>query len=250
VPGRPDLVVEIVFPSSQRYDRVTKLRWYAQLGVPEYWLVDAAARTLERLVLREGTYVIARFARRGRDVAPGQLRRPGDPALETVGVKAAPGAPPQTRFAVQQTKRSKISKLARPRTARGGPARRPHPRPTRAARHPPCAAGLLACARRAWRRHRRSSCRRARTASGEFQSPNRSRAISSGLRYSTSSLQRSSRSFAVTVVLPPPLGTGDDQEDRLHATHLASDLAIWPSSALRASSRAAAICSRSFAKAR
>jgi Uma2 family endonuclease len=42
----------------RRYDRVTKLRWYAQLGVPEYWLVDPEARTLERLVLREGKYSI------------------------------------------------------------------------------------------------------------------------------------------------------------------------------------------------
>jgi Uma2 family endonuclease len=57
--GRADLVVEIVSPSSQRYDRVTKLRWYAQLAVPEYWLVDPHARTVERLVLRDGSYVIA-----------------------------------------------------------------------------------------------------------------------------------------------------------------------------------------------
>jgi Uma2 family endonuclease len=59
VEGRPDLVVEVVSPSSRRYDRVTKLRWYAQLGVPEYWIVDGSARTLERLVLREGAYTIA-----------------------------------------------------------------------------------------------------------------------------------------------------------------------------------------------
>jgi Uma2 family endonuclease len=59
VRGRPDLVVEIVSPSSQRYDRVIKLRWYAGLGVPEYWLVDPQARTLERLILRDGAYVIA-----------------------------------------------------------------------------------------------------------------------------------------------------------------------------------------------
>jgi Uma2 family endonuclease len=57
--GRPDLVVEVVSPTSRRYDRVTKLRWYAQLGVPEYWLVDPEARTLERLVLGEGGYTIA-----------------------------------------------------------------------------------------------------------------------------------------------------------------------------------------------
>lgn len=59
VSGRADLLVEIVSPSSRRYDRVTKLRWYAQLGVPEYWVVDPDARTLEQLVLRDGSYVIA-----------------------------------------------------------------------------------------------------------------------------------------------------------------------------------------------
>jgi Uma2 family endonuclease len=59
VRGLPDLVVEVISPSSQRYDRVTKLRWYARLGIPEYWLVDGTARTVERLVLREGAYVIA-----------------------------------------------------------------------------------------------------------------------------------------------------------------------------------------------
>jgi Uma2 family endonuclease len=59
VRGHPDLVVEVVSPSSRRYDRVTKLHWYAQLGVPEYWLVDPEARTLEQLVLHDGAYVIA-----------------------------------------------------------------------------------------------------------------------------------------------------------------------------------------------
>ncbi len=44
------------------------------------------------------------------------------------------------------------------------------------------------------------------TASREFQSPKRSRAISSGFRYSTPSLQRSTRSLSVTVVLPEPFG--------------------------------------------
>ncbi len=58
VHGRPDLVVEVISPSGQRHDRVTKLRWYAQLGIPEYWLIDASARTLERLVLRDAHYVI------------------------------------------------------------------------------------------------------------------------------------------------------------------------------------------------
>ncbi len=57
--GRPDLVVEIVSPSSVRYDRVIKMRWYAAIGIPEYWIVDSVARTLERLVLDAGRYAIA-----------------------------------------------------------------------------------------------------------------------------------------------------------------------------------------------
>jgi Uma2 family endonuclease len=59
VEGRPDLVVEVVSPSSRSLDRVKKLQWYTQLGVPEYWIVDPQARTLERLVLRDGLYSIA-----------------------------------------------------------------------------------------------------------------------------------------------------------------------------------------------
>lgn len=70
VRGRPDLAVEIVSPSSARYDRVTKLRWYAGLGVPEYWIVDPQARTLERLVLREGAYVITASLAEDETFAP------------------------------------------------------------------------------------------------------------------------------------------------------------------------------------
>jgi Uma2 family endonuclease len=57
--GRPDLVVEIISPSSPKYDRVIKVGYYASAGVPEYWIIDPEAGTLERLVLRDGTYAIA-----------------------------------------------------------------------------------------------------------------------------------------------------------------------------------------------
>jgi Uma2 family endonuclease len=57
--GRPDLVVEVISESSRRYDRIVKLRWYAQLKIPEYWIVDPSARTLERLILKGGTYTLA-----------------------------------------------------------------------------------------------------------------------------------------------------------------------------------------------
>ena len=42
------LAVEVLSPSSARYDRVTKRRFYARVGVPEYWVVDLDARVVER----------------------------------------------------------------------------------------------------------------------------------------------------------------------------------------------------------
>ena len=59
ISGHPDLCVEIISESSRRYDRMTKLAWYASIGVPEYWLVDPSARTLERLVLQSDKYLVA-----------------------------------------------------------------------------------------------------------------------------------------------------------------------------------------------
>jgi Uma2 family endonuclease len=56
--GAPDLAVEIISSSSETYDRVTKLAWYARIGVAEYWIVSPETRTLERLVLHESAYVM------------------------------------------------------------------------------------------------------------------------------------------------------------------------------------------------
>ena len=40
------LVVEVA-DTSLRYDRAVKLRLYARAGIPEYWIVDAKAETVE-----------------------------------------------------------------------------------------------------------------------------------------------------------------------------------------------------------
>jgi Uma2 family endonuclease len=45
--GPPDLVVEVLSPSTRRYDAIVKVPWYARYGVRECWLVDAEAGSVE-----------------------------------------------------------------------------------------------------------------------------------------------------------------------------------------------------------
>jgi Uma2 family endonuclease len=44
----PILVVEVLSPSTARYDRGLKRRFYQRAGVPQYWVVDVDGRVIER----------------------------------------------------------------------------------------------------------------------------------------------------------------------------------------------------------
>ena len=56
IKGSPDLVVEILSPSSTDYDRTTKKDMFECHGVHEYWVVDAYEENLAQFVLRDGRY--------------------------------------------------------------------------------------------------------------------------------------------------------------------------------------------------
>lgn len=51
IEGAPDLIIEIVSPSTEKRDREIKRKLYAEEGVREYWLVDSRNRTIEVLSL-------------------------------------------------------------------------------------------------------------------------------------------------------------------------------------------------------
>jgi Uma2 family endonuclease len=61
IQGAPDLVVEILSPSSRQYDEVFKLKRYDAAGVAEYWIVDPDAETIVVHRRRGANFVIVAF---------------------------------------------------------------------------------------------------------------------------------------------------------------------------------------------
>ncbi len=59
IEAAPDLVVEVLSPTTARRDRNEKLRLYGEKGVREYWIFDLAERQIEFLVNEDGKFVVA-----------------------------------------------------------------------------------------------------------------------------------------------------------------------------------------------
>ena len=67
--GAPNLVIEILSPTTYRHDCLVKLNLYLRAGVPEYWLVDPEEKTvLVYLLGNDGTYHISKHYTRN-DIA-------------------------------------------------------------------------------------------------------------------------------------------------------------------------------------
>jgi Uma2 family endonuclease len=71
--GAPDLVVEVISPTHVERDRLVKRDLYARNGVPEYWLVDPGAGTIEVFRLRDDAYRPAGYFQRGSVLASESL---------------------------------------------------------------------------------------------------------------------------------------------------------------------------------
>ena len=63
--GAPDLIVEILSPSTQRRDRLIKLELYQRAGVREYWLVSPEEQTVQVLLFTNGLLLPRELYKKG-----------------------------------------------------------------------------------------------------------------------------------------------------------------------------------------
>jgi Uma2 family endonuclease len=59
--GAPDLVIEILSPSTTRKDRIVKFNKYQQAGVREYWLVDGDEKNITVYTLEDKRFVASLY---------------------------------------------------------------------------------------------------------------------------------------------------------------------------------------------
>ena len=58
VHGTPDLVMEILSPSTGAYDKGRKKRVYEACGVPEYWIISPESQTVDVYLLEDGRFTL------------------------------------------------------------------------------------------------------------------------------------------------------------------------------------------------
>jgi Uma2 family endonuclease len=66
----PTLIIESISVGHELHDRDVKRRWYAEAGVPNYWMMDAEARSLECLVLEGKDYRLDQSGHADAEVRP------------------------------------------------------------------------------------------------------------------------------------------------------------------------------------
>ena len=66
--GAPEMVVEILSPSTSQYDKNIKFHTYLKHGVIEYWIIDPESKTLAVHIKNENNYIIHPYIK--EDIVP------------------------------------------------------------------------------------------------------------------------------------------------------------------------------------
>ena len=83
IQGAPDLIVEVLSPSSSSRDWRAKRELYATHGVREYWIIDPTNRVVSVMMLRDGVLEIDQ-TRAGGDSATSTILQGFSIAIETI----------------------------------------------------------------------------------------------------------------------------------------------------------------------
>ena len=60
--GAPDMIIEVLSPSSARLDTLVKFQKYQNAGVKEYWIVDPNIKTVAVHILKDGEYLTRAYS--------------------------------------------------------------------------------------------------------------------------------------------------------------------------------------------
>ncbi|MFE8696521.1 Uma2 family endonuclease [Cytobacillus sp. FJAT-53684] len=58
--GAPDIIVEILSPSTSDNDKIRKKAVYERYGVKEYWIVDPTHLYVDQFIHKDGQYILAK----------------------------------------------------------------------------------------------------------------------------------------------------------------------------------------------
>ncbi|MDR3115760.1 MAG: Uma2 family endonuclease [Treponema sp.] len=64
--GAPDMVIEILSPSTARTDKVVKFHTYLAAGVKEYWIVNPDEKIIQVHILENGHYTVDMYDETGK----------------------------------------------------------------------------------------------------------------------------------------------------------------------------------------
>jgi len=63
--GAPDMIIEVLSPSSTKHDKLIKFNKYKQAGVREYWIADPVDKSVVVHILENGRYFIGAYEGEG-----------------------------------------------------------------------------------------------------------------------------------------------------------------------------------------
>ena len=91
VNGPPDLVLEIISPSTSNKELFVKFRAYLDAGIPEYWMIEPEQKFVQLHIYENGHFISSSYE--GEDTVPSTVLRGFTVDLKTLWLAANEASP-------------------------------------------------------------------------------------------------------------------------------------------------------------